>query len=136
MWKPLMRPAPSHVHTGCVSTHGGFARRTVLTMLTAVGLASQLVMPGAPSGAVGPGMLSVVQPLAPAETFEVNAASDDPDENIGDGNCATQLTGNCTLRAALQEAGSDPDVDRIVFSPGSRLGYLRTLHSHRSHDHS
>ena len=48
----------------------------------------------------------------------MNAATDDPDANIGDGACATESTGNCTLRAALQEAGSDPDVDRIVFSPG------------------
>ena len=55
-------------------------------------------------------------PLVPSaqaqETYTVNTASDDA---LSNGTCSATTTGDCTLRAALQEANSDPDVDTIKF---------------------
>ena len=47
--------------------------------------------------------------------FEVNSTLDAVDTNIGDGICAT-ATGDCTLRAAIQEANAIPGPDVINLS--------------------
>ncbi len=56
------------------------------------------------------------------DVFTVNSVGDDPDANAGDGTCATS-SGDCTLRAAIQEANSNAsggDPDRIEFDiPGT-----------------
>jgi CSLREA domain-containing protein len=50
-----------------------------------------------------------------AATFIVNATGDQSDTNAGDGVCVTNA-GNCSLRAAIQEANAFPGVDNIHFS--------------------
>jgi len=50
--------------------------------------------------------------LAAAATFTVNQAMDGVDAAIGNGACAT-ITGQCTLRAAIQEANALPGEDVI-----------------------
>src|SRR6266550_1183098 len=68
--------------------------------------------------------------FAAAKTFTVNVTGDGVDANIGDGICAT-ASGNCSLRAAIQEANAIAGTDNIYFnisgtgvktiSPGSPL---------------
>ncbi len=45
----------------------------------------------------------------------VDSTLDTPDVNIGDGIC-DDGDGNCTLRAAIEEANSDPDASTIGFN--------------------
>ena len=52
-------------------------------------------------------------PPAWADTFQVNTIADRVDANIGDGVC-TDARGRCSLRAAVQEANSNPDADTIT----------------------
>ncbi|MBA3417107.1 MAG: CSLREA domain-containing protein [Geodermatophilaceae bacterium] len=52
-------------------------------------------------------------PPAWADTFQVNTIADRVDANIGDGVCA-DARGRCSLRAAVQEANSNPDADTIT----------------------
>jgi CSLREA domain-containing protein len=47
-----------------------------------------------------------------AATYTVNVATDEADDNIGDGQCHT-AGGQCTLRAAIQEASASVDDDVI-----------------------
>ncbi len=53
--------------------------------------------------------------LITGATFLVNSSVDMPDINVGDGICATAL-GDCTLRAAVQEANALAGIDTIGFS--------------------
>ena len=39
-------------------------------------------------------------------TFTVNSTNDAVDNNLGDGICETATLGECTLRAAIQEANA------------------------------
>ena len=48
-------------------------------------------------------------------TFTVDTAGDASDASVGDGVCAT-AAGDCTFRAALNEANADADLDVIEFS--------------------
>lgn len=52
---------------------------------------------------------------ARASSFTVNSLLDTSDANPGDGFC-DDGAGNCTLRAAIQEANSFPGADVITFS--------------------
>ena len=54
---------------------------------------------------------------AQAKSFNVNSVQDAVDVNPGDGICAT-ATGECTLRAAIQETNALPGADEI-FVPGA-----------------
>lgn len=56
----------------------------------------------------------------------VDSALDTPDANIGDGNC-DDGDGNCTLRAAIEEANSDPDVSTIEFNIAPFDGSVKTI---------
>jgi CSLREA domain-containing protein len=53
---------------------------------------------------------------AQAATFTVNSPADAPDANPGDGVCATR-GGNCSLRAAIDEANRAPSSDEIGLPP-------------------
>ncbi|GAB4580552.1 MAG: hypothetical protein Fur0022_32940 [Anaerolineales bacterium] len=63
--------------------------------------------------------------------FTVNSTGDLPDNNLGNGVCETLTAGECTLRAAIQEANATIGTDAIHFnipgagvqtiSPGSSL---------------
>jgi CSLREA domain-containing protein len=54
---------------------------------------------------------------AHARTFTVNNTADRPDANIGDGTCRTSA-GNCSLRAAIQEANQTAGADVISVPSG------------------
>lgn len=73
-----------------------------------------------------PAIRRTIQPTALAAPliFTVNATGDAQDANIGDGICLTQA-GNCSLRAAMQEANLNPGMDTINFNiPG---GGVKTI---------
>lgn len=55
---------------------------------------------------------------APAAVFAVDAVRDDGDAAPGDGRCAT-VRGDCTLRAALQEANASRGVDTVELPAGT-----------------
>ncbi|GIU83748.1 MAG: hypothetical protein KatS3mg008_0523 [Acidimicrobiales bacterium] len=56
-------------------------------------------------------------PSSPAATFTVTATADALDADPGDGSCAT-AGGECTLRAAIQEANALSGEDEIVLPAG------------------
>ena len=57
-------------------------------------------------------------PVLAATTFTVNSTGDGPDSNTGDGIC-NDGAGNCTLRAAIQQANATSGTDTIAFQiPG------------------
>ena len=58
-----------------------------------------LASPVAPAGAV-------------AQTYDVDSVLDGSDNDTADGICATAI-GNCTLRAAIQQANANPGMDTI-----------------------
>ena len=49
-------------------------------------------------------------------TFVVNSKADGVDASIGNGICQTATPGQCTLRAAIQEANATPGADTIHFA--------------------
>jgi parallel beta-helix repeat protein len=51
-------------------------------------------------------------------TFTVDDTGDTTDDTVGDGVCADEF-GNCTLRAAIQEANATAELDTIDFGIGS-----------------
>jgi CSLREA domain-containing protein len=53
-------------------------------------------------------------------TFTVNSTGDASDATPGDGVC-DDGGGNCTLRAAIQEANANPGQDTVNVSVGSRF---------------
>lgn len=52
--------------------------------------------------------------LIQARSFVVDSLGDEPDANLVDGDCRTEV-GTCTLRAALQQANASPGEDSISF---------------------
>ena len=73
-----------------------------LTILVGFAMALALALPGS----------------ADAATFTVNSTADAPDANPGDGVC-DDGAGNCTLRAAIEEANALVGADTITFPAGS-----------------
>ena len=56
--------------------------------------------------------------------FVVNSTGDGGDASPGDGACQTATPGQCTLRAAIEEANATPGTDTIHFDiPTSESGY-------------
>jgi CSLREA domain-containing protein len=53
---------------------------------------------------------------ASAATFTVNSTGDGADAAPGNGVCQTATPGECTLRAAIQEANATPAADTINFN--------------------
>ena len=51
--------------------------------------------------------------VAAATTFTVNSTADAADAQIGDGICETAIEGECTLRAAIQEANADENSGEV-----------------------
>jgi CSLREA domain-containing protein len=63
-----------------------------------------------------------IQPtaVAAAKVFTVNVNGDGHDANPGDGICETSISGNCSLRAAIEEANANSGADVINFNiPGA-----------------
>lgn len=60
-------------------------------------------------------LLLIVANSASAAVYSVDSIGDGSDSDPGDGQCATS-DGECTLRAAIEEANSDPDEDRVHFA--------------------
>ncbi len=69
-------------------------------------------------------LLLVGAPAARAATFTVDSEADAPDAAPGDGACAT-ASGECTLRAAVQESGANADESDLVVLPAG--DYVLTL---------
>ena len=55
-----------------------------------------------------------LRPAAADANFVVNSTADMVDAEPGDGLCETDITGDCTLRAAVQEANAFAGVDTIT----------------------
>jgi CSLREA domain-containing protein len=85
-------------------------RRQLLQLVGALGLLLAL--------ATAVFLLGRNEGQASGATFTVNSTGDSGDSNIGDGAC-DDGTGNCTLRAAIEEANFTPDADTIDFAIGS-----------------
>src|SRR5262245_17972100 len=62
-----------------------------------------------------------------AAGFTVNSTVDRADASPGDGVCRTTTAGECTLRAALQEANSSPGPDTITLPAGVYALQIPTL---------
>jgi CSLREA domain-containing protein len=60
-----------------------------------------------------------LKPVAAATNFIVNSNTDVVDANIGDGSCETANPGECTLRAAVQEANALPGTDTVSIPAGT-----------------
>ncbi len=60
----------------------------------------------------------VAPPAGAATTFVVNSAGDGADADTADGLCADS-GGNCTLRAAIQQANATPGADTVNFRIGT-----------------
>ena len=60
-----------------------------------------------------------LNPVAAAVNFTVNSTLDKIDATIGDGVCETALSGECTLRAAVQEANALAGTDTITIPAGT-----------------
>src|SRR5437879_4475839 len=58
------------------------------------------------------------RPAYSATTFTVDTTTDAVDVNPGDGKCAT-AAGQCSLRAAIQEANALPGSDSITLPSGT-----------------
>ena len=54
--------------------------------------------------------------IAAPATFTVNVNTDEGDANPGDGICETANTGECTLRASIEEANANEGADTIEFN--------------------
>jgi CSLREA domain-containing protein len=65
-------------------------------------------------------VFAISQSFLSAAVFVVNSNGDAADAHVGDGICATS-SGDCTLRAALQEANALGGSNTIQFSVGSGL---------------
>src|SRR5437763_4375377 len=73
------------------------------------------------------GLLNLLQPSAhAATTFTVNSTGDGADSNIHDGVC-NDGGGNCTLRAAIQQANSTFGADTINFSVNGTINLTGAL---------
>jgi len=59
------------------------------------------------------------RPVSAAENFIVNSSADIVDANPGDGLCETDIMGDCTLRAAIQEANALSGADMISIPAGT-----------------
>jgi len=64
--------------------------------------------------AVGP-LPAGATPAAPAAGFVVNSHADAPDANLSNPACQTATLGECTLRAAIQQANATAGLDAITF---------------------
>ena len=70
------------------------------------------------------------RPAPAATTFTVNRTTDQPDANLSDNVCDTNLSlfrNQCTLRAAIQEANDTAGTDTIRFAIGGPAGEVRTI---------
>ncbi|HEX7176981.1 MAG TPA: Calx-beta domain-containing protein [Pyrinomonadaceae bacterium] len=68
--------------------------------------------------ALPPGYAAKALPTAPAASnYVVTTTGDAPDSNTADGVC-NDGAGNCTLRAAIEQANVDDTSDMITFAPG------------------
>jgi CSLREA domain-containing protein len=92
-----------------------------------VGLAATIATAAAAGALLLPTGAGAIDPWAcsPGCDIVVNATVDEPDVDPGDGACAT-VAGDCTLRAAIQEANAQPTHPIEVLIP--RGTYVLTRH--------
>jgi len=68
----------------------------------------------------------MVSPVVSQVNFIVNSTGDGGDSNLGDGAC-DDGTGDCTLRAAIEQANALPGRDRIGFNIPGVFGTVRII---------
>src|SRR3712207_6251386 len=86
--------------------------------------ATRLLMGGAAVLLAAGALTLCFASVASAATFTVNSNIDEPDDNPGDGVCATAgQSPVCTLRAAIDEANNLTSDDRVVL-PSSLSPYV------------
>ena len=69
-------------------------------------------------------MLSSLSKPLKNSTFTVTNTTDSSDTSAGDGVCTTGVIGQCSLRAAIQEANALAGADNIYFNiPTTDAGY-------------
>lgn len=100
-----------------------FSQRQTAFQATSVLLPDGSPLQDAPLTLVPAGTMP--DPSAPNATFTVSSDQDLPDTSAGDGQCAAS-NGQCTLRAAIQEANALSGADQVnlpgtVFKVGSEL---------------
>lgn len=88
------------------------ARRSSF-LLAVLGLSGLITL-----SAVPPDLMQTTAHAAAA--FTVNSPGDGADSNTADGTC-NDGAGNCTLRAALEQANSQPGTDTINFQIGTAV---------------
>src|SRR5207244_9280750 len=67
-----------------------------------------------------PTVTATLTPTPAPFTFVVNSTGDAPDSTVGNAICETATSGECTLRAALQESAARPGGETVIFNiPGS-----------------
>ncbi len=66
--------------------------------------------------------------LTAQTTLIVNSKDDNSDVNLNDGKCA-DIRGNCTLRAAIENANQTPETDEIQFSFRGKSPHIISLTS-------
>ena len=68
-------------------------------------------------GALAMGSMAVIPAaIAAPQTFTVNVITDEGDANPGDGTCETANAGECSYRAALEEANANVGADTVEFN--------------------
>ena len=88
-------------------------KKLTILIALAIAVAVAVGLLSGPAG-FGPGT------AAGASTFTVNTTGDDSDASAGDGTCETATAGECTLRAAIEEANELAGADTIAFNiPGA-----------------
>ncbi len=114
-------PSPVNGIAQGTDTTNRFEFAIPLASLTTVVAASDGVTALATVGSATSEFSGVVALSGP---IVVNSTGDAGDDNLGDGLCETAILGECTLRAAIEEANNTPGTDTIEFNiPTSDPGY-------------
>ena len=72
-------------------------------------------------------MLSTLSRPLKNSTFTVTNTTDSNDTSAGDGVCTTGVIGQCSLRAAIQEANALAGADDISFNIPTRIQDTETM---------
>ena len=110
-------PAAQSLVSGCdaknINANGRRSVRLFLAVATAAVMSLALVGANPAAAQAQPAAEGGLFVMAPNATFVVNSLGDLPDVAPGNGICETDVSGQCTLRAAIMEANALPGEDAI-----------------------
>jgi CSLREA domain-containing protein len=98
------------------------SRHRPVRLLALAALVAVLVLAATVAGAIPIPALAQEDPESAAATFVVNTLNDLPDVSPGNGICETDVSGQCSLRAAIMEANALAGPDTVEF--GSLTGVI------------